>query len=64
MPCGVVLREALKHESIAAIILYDDSPVQTAIADSQGLGGVFWNFFTWIVAEPSKSAQMLSRRSE
>ena len=48
MPCGVVLREALKNEAIAAIILYDDSPIKTAIADSQGVGGVFWNFFTWI----------------
>ena len=48
MPCGVVLREALRNESIAAIILYDDSPAQTSIADSQQPSGVLWNFFSWI----------------
>ena len=48
MPCGVVLREALKNETIAAIILYDDSPGHASIADSQHPPGVFWSFFSWI----------------
>ena len=48
MPCGVVLREALRNESIATIILYDDSPAQTSLSDSQQPSGVLWNFFSWI----------------
>ncbi len=56
MPCGVVLREALKNESIAAIILYDQSregerAVNVEHVDLQAKQtgeGVFWNFFTWI----------------
>ena len=48
MPCGVVLREALKNEPIAAIILYDDLTGQTTVTNSQQPQGVFWNFFRWI----------------
>ena len=56
MPCGVVLRDALKHESIAAIILYDESHEnekatnieQIDIEVKQSGEGVFWNFFPWI----------------
>ncbi|KAI9668356.1 MAG: hypothetical protein M1831_001110 [Alyxoria varia] len=56
MPCGGVLREALKHDSIAALILYDEP---TPDGRSHGLvgidpnkpasgKGVFWKFFDWI----------------
>lgn len=56
MPCGVVLREALKHESVAAIIMYDQSQEdeRTSRLDEidfdarQSERGVFWNFFKWI----------------
>ena len=53
MPCGVVLREALKHEDIALIILYHEPQTTFRIeeieenAPSTG-EGVFWQFFTWI----------------
>lgn len=56
MPCGTILREALKFDVIAAIILYDQSQegepairlteVQPGIP--QGGTGIFWKFFTWI----------------
>ncbi|KAK1141083.1 Hym1p [Aspergillus melleus] len=56
MPCGTILREALKFDVIAAIILYDQSQegepairlteVQPGIP--QGGTGIFWRFFTWI----------------
>ena len=56
MPCGIILREALKHEDIAKIILYDDSgghgkPIRTSDIDpekEQTGEGIFWNFFSWI----------------
>ena len=56
MPCGVVLREALKHESVAATILYDQSQADERAArlDEIDFGarqsdqGVFWQFFSWI----------------
>ena len=56
MPCGVVLREALKHDAIAEIILYDQSSKGEKVAklDDIDLGqkqtgnGVFWDFFSWI----------------
>jgi len=57
MPCGGVLREALKYDAIAALILYDEptpdgkgrnlAEVDTAAASSGN--GVFWKFFDWIV---------------
>ena len=55
MPCGVVLREALKHESVAATILYDQSQEgeKAARLDEIDFGakqsdqGVFWLFFSW-----------------
>ena len=59
--CGMVLREALKYEQIAVIILYhepaDDEHWSTANSndltdinyDAQQNGtGVFWQFFRWI----------------
>ena len=56
MPCGVVLREALKHDAIAEIILYDQSSKGETVVklDDIDLGqkqtgnGVFWDFFSWI----------------
>lgn len=56
MPCGVVLREAIKHEAVAAIILYDESrangkasTVDQIDPDVRQSGeGVFWKFFPWI----------------
>ncbi len=56
MPCGVVLREAIKHEAIAAIILHDESRRNEKAANinlinlevRQSGEGVFWNFFPWI----------------
>lgn len=56
MPCGVVLREALKHDAIAEIILYNQSIKGEKIArisditlvEKQTGNGIFWNFFSWI----------------
>lgn len=56
MPCGVVLREALKHESVAAIILHDQSQhneravkIDDIDVESKQTGhGIFWKFFPWI----------------
>lgn len=56
MPAGTVLREVLKSEAAAAIILYDDPSTGS---NSKGLSGiqlevqqsgqgVFWKFFDWI----------------
>ena len=57
MPCGAVLREVLKHESIVSIILYDQSLENQLDAKIEGIAyveepqsgdGVFWKFFDWI----------------
>ena len=56
MPCGVVLREILKNESVAAIVLYDQSREgetavhvdQVNLEEKQTGEGVFWKFFPWI----------------
>ena len=56
MPCGGVIREALKYDAVAALILYDEpmpdgSAINLAEVDtarpSSG-NGVFWRFFDWI----------------
>lgn len=56
-PAGTVLREVLKNEAAAAIILYDDGEEPgssqkgvTAIDRErpQSGSGVFWRFFDWI----------------
>jgi calcium binding protein 39 len=56
MPCGGVLREALKFDAIAALLLYDEpsedgKPLDLANVNpdlpSSG-SGVFWKFFDWI----------------
>ena len=57
MPCGAVLREVLKHESIVRIILYDQSLENQLDVKIEGIAyveepqsgdGVFWKFFDWI----------------
>ena len=57
MPSGAVLREVLKHEPIARIILYDQSlenqpgskiDGRAYIDQPQSGDGVFWKFFEWI----------------
>ncbi|CAG8978089.1 hypothetical protein HYALB_00000761 [Hymenoscyphus albidus] len=57
-PAGTVLREVLKNEQVAAIILYHE-PVEGGGVNTKGLSGiqidakqsgkgVFWKFFKWI----------------
>ena len=57
MVCGTILREALKFDCMAALILYDE-PLEPGTR-SRGLRGVdpskptsgkglFWDFFAWI----------------
>ncbi|KAI9696081.1 MAG: hypothetical protein M1836_005912 [Candelina mexicana] len=53
LSCGTVLREALKHDAIAAIVLCDEPKAgmsATAINPDvpQTGNGVFWRFFDWI----------------
>lgn len=56
LPCGTILRQAIMHDSITAIILYDESKpgekaVQIAeveVARQETCLGLFWNFFGWI----------------
>jgi len=56
-PAGTVLREVLKNEAAAAIILYHDGEAQGSSARGvaaidrerpQNGTGVFWSFFDWI----------------
>ncbi|KAJ5674078.1 hypothetical protein N7462_009517 [Penicillium macrosclerotiorum] len=56
MPCGVILREALKFDVVTAVVLYDQSHEgEPAVRLSdlkpnlpQKGDGVFWKFFDWI----------------
>lgn len=56
MPCGVILREALKFDVVTAVVLYDQSQEgEPAVRLSelkpnlpQRGDGVFWRFFEWI----------------
>ncbi|KAL6242163.1 Hym1p [Rhinocladiella similis] len=59
MACGTILRQALQYDTIAAVILYDESrpnvdgerAVQLKEVDvtrKQIGNGVFWKFFGWI----------------
>lgn len=54
MPCGAVLRDILKHESIVSILLYHQSLENAKIDEisyvdePQSGDGVFWKFFDWI----------------
>lgn len=55
--CGGILKEALKHDAVAAVILYDEPLADGKTIDiyndvditakSSG-NGVFWKFFSWI----------------
>ncbi|RKU44660.1 hypothetical protein DL546_003114 [Coniochaeta pulveracea] len=56
-PAGTVLRELIKHEAAAAIILYEDgdepgSSLRGVMAIDrdrpQSTNGIFWRFFDWI----------------
>jgi calcium binding protein 39 len=56
-PAGTVLRELIKHEAAAAIILYEDgdepgSSLRGIMAIDrdrpQSTNGIFWRFFDWI----------------
>ncbi|KAK5088743.1 Hym1p [Lithohypha guttulata] len=56
MPCGQILRQALAYDTIAAVVLYDESqPGERAVqlkevdvGHRQSGKGTFWNFFQWI----------------
>jgi len=56
MPCGGVLREALKYDAIAALLLYDEPTADGKTRDLASVNpdlpssgeGVFWKFFDWI----------------
>lgn len=56
MPCGQILRQALQYDTIAAVILYDESQPGARAVQLKGVDvgkkqtgkGVFWNFFNWI----------------
>jgi calcium binding protein 39 len=56
-PCGGILRDALKFDAVAALVLYDEpSPdgkmrnLEEVDTSKQSSGqGVFWKFFDWIV---------------
>lgn len=54
-PCGGILKEALKWDAVAAVILFDEPTANGRIdiydidLSRQASGnGVFWKFFTWI----------------
>jgi len=58
MPCGQILRQALAYDTIAAVILYDESQPNTNeravqlkevdVGRRQSGTGTFWKFFDWI----------------
>lgn len=56
MVCGHILREGIKSDSIAALILYDEPQadgrprsLKDVNPDEPSTGkGVFWKFFDWI----------------
>jgi calcium binding protein 39 len=56
MPCGGILREALKIDAVAALLLYDEPMEDGKSIDLGNVNpdvpasgnGVFWKFFGWI----------------
>ena len=53
MSCGSILREALKNEEIAIIVLYDEPGIKLRIdlindKEPASGDGVLWQFFAWI----------------
>ncbi|KAJ0117220.1 hypothetical protein N8I77_006600 [Diaporthe amygdali] len=70
-PAGSVLREVLKSEAAAAIILYDDGEEQGSSAKgimgidqdrAQSGNGVFWRFFDWI--DKSSFEEILTKHKD
>jgi len=59
LTCGTILRQALQHDSITALVLYDESKEGDKAVDlktvnvnvKQSGEGLFWNFFNWIDQE-------------
>ncbi|KAK5108491.1 hypothetical protein LTR62_008230 [Meristemomyces frigidus] len=59
--CGGILKEALKHDAVAAVILYD-APASTGqrttdlynvdVSLPSPPTGIFWSFFAWIDSSP------------
>lgn len=57
-PCGGILKEALKWDAVAAVILYDEPrpdaktvnvfAQEIDVTKPSSRNGVFWKFFTWI----------------
>ncbi|KAK5232751.1 Hym1p [Exophiala xenobiotica] len=59
MACGTILRQALQYDTVAAVILYDESQPDSTkdqavqlkevdVTKPQSGNGVFWKFFGWI----------------
>ncbi|KAK5171654.1 Mo25-like-domain-containing protein [Cryomyces antarcticus] len=56
LPCGAILREALKWDAVAAIILYNEPTAPGVVPDISNIDptvpssgeGVFWKFFDYI----------------
>ena len=53
MSCGSILREALKNEEVAIIIIHDEPGAKLRIdqindKEPASGQGVFWQFFGWI----------------
>jgi len=56
MACGGILKEALKHDAVAALILYHEPQEDGKMMDLNNIDtsepssgkGVFWKFFDWI----------------
>ncbi|ROW10752.1 hypothetical protein VPNG_05133 [Cytospora leucostoma] len=70
-PAGTVLREVMKNEAAAAVILYDDGEEQGS--SSKGImgidqdrpqtgNGVFWRFFGWI--DKSSFEEILTKHKD
>jgi len=56
MPCGGILKEALKHDAVTALVLYHEPNEDGSFPDLNAIDtskpasgkGVFWKFFDWI----------------
>lgn len=56
LPSGTILRQAIMQDSLAAIILYDDSKqgekavriMEVDVRRQESYQGLFWKFFDWI----------------
>lgn len=60
MPCGGILKEALKYDAVTALVLYHEPSEQGKQMDLSSIDtshpatgkGVFWKFFDWIDNSP------------